>query len=106
MNDHEVVERIIVENLQNEDVRKMTRLDLVAAILAYGEQVREAAAQKSDAVEALWVERARSAARADDLVGGLAQTTYERYAQIASEIAAAIRTNDQVAKPKGENHAG
>lgn len=51
----------------------------------------ERAAKMADAVEDEWLENARNAARADDLVGGLAQSTYTSYAEVAGKIASAIR---------------
>lgn len=52
---------------------------------------RERAAKIADACENKWLEDARNVARADDLVGGLAQSTYTMYAEIAHGIAATIR---------------
>jgi len=51
----------------------------------------ERAAQIADAVENEWLENARNVARADNLVGGLAQSTYTSYAEVAGKIASAIR---------------
>lgn len=51
----------------------------------------ERAALIAEAVENEWLENARNAARANDLVGGLAQSTYTNYAEVAGKIASTIR---------------
>lgn len=55
---------------------------------------RERCAKIAEAAENKWLTDARNVARADDLVGGLAQSTYTMYAEIAGGIAKTIRGKD------------
>lgn len=73
---------------------------LAYAIEAALKERDERAAKIADAVESEWVENARNVARADNLVGGLAQSTYTSYAEVANKIAAAIRNEDTGGLPK------
>jgi hypothetical protein len=69
--------------------------DLVAAIEAYAVEreraVWEQAAKACEVIRDKWNDNANNIARANDVVGGLAQSTYRRYADTASECAATIR---------------
>lgn len=64
---------------------------LKSEILSALRNERERCAKVADAVEAEWITHARNIARADDLVGGLAQSAYNNKAEIANGIAKAIR---------------
>jgi hypothetical protein len=68
---------------------------LDAAIEAYAVEreraVWEQAAKACEVIRDKWNDNANNIARANDVVGGLAQSTYRRYADTASECAATIR---------------
>jgi len=65
---------------------------------------REQAAKVADACADKWITDARWAARADDLVGGLAQSTYTMYAEIATGIAKTIRALPPYTKEHVDDH--
>ena len=91
----EIVEQVAVGCWQSQSPGHLT--ELIDRALQHREQEvraeeRERAAGIADACRDKWLEDARNVARADNLVGGLAQSTYTMYSEIANGIAKTIRS--------------
>ncbi len=82
-----LVSKYFDEGVTEKSARRWLIDHIEAALLAE----RERCAKIAEDVAAEWQSNARNIARADDLVGGLAHTTYTQYAAIVSQIAAVIR---------------
>lgn len=71
-----------------EHAREQRKLD--AAFQAGADARARECAEIAEDVRHQWATSAKNVARADDLVGSLAQSTYQRYAEIAEEVASKI----------------